>query len=660
MRFRRSLEVLNAAERRRAAFFAAQQPLQMRELGEDGGGLAVNQVPDVEAALPRQMVVTPLHVDGADVPEPEPVLNDPVNLAAPDNVAPIAPVPVAPVVPRQQPPPQPLALDTWTGLTVFVLGVLWRLLIWIVTLACLVYSHPRATVFVAFLIGFVVYDFWTLIAILHRVMVAIRVLIFGSKPLIVSLLEWAWYTPPPPPTPVEQIVQHLGISVETLIVSVAVSFLVGCVVPVVYLLCRRSPQVRVPAATQPEPLETPVTTVAYEPERMVAGSEFMSMPLPAFQVYVQAMVDEVWVNVGCAFRVPAGIVTAHHVIMNTDRLRLVNGKGKSCDVKSSDFDVNTDLGDFALLRELSPVLQGMVTSANFVKVQPPSAMVMATGVGQTSLGLLTPGSHFGMVNYQGSTTRGFSGSAYYLGKNVYGMHLGCGSLNFGYSGSFLKAVLTREEASEDYYLSKLSRGMQHQLQINPSDPDEVIVHMGGAYLKLDKADYDRAMDALDQAADERRFGDAWRADDHDRKAASALRKAAHRSYGKQAGGKLVRMEGGLDLAPPVDFNDSENFLAPPAPACSCQGGATKKIRNVAAPSKDPVPIATTSQSPQPGSQQDTTPRRPEPVQKSDLSLSTLETSLTSALRNPKQKRISLKIFREVLQKVNEQQQSSTL
>lgn len=300
----------------------------------------------------------------------------------------------------------------------------------------------------------------------------------------------------------------------------------------------------------------------------------MNVRGPSHSVGIQAKIDGVWTNIGCGFRVSYGIVSAWHVLMNTSVVRLVTPDGSTFEIQTSSFEVLENVGDIAILRVLDPALQGKVTCGKLTKANQGKCMVMCTAQGRTSIGQLSlMGDVFGQVEYTGSTTKGFSGSPYYLNNVIHGMHLGSTNMNVGYDAAYLNVVLApRGEASEDYYLSKLSKGQQHQLQINPSDPDEVIVQMGGRYIKMDRVDYEAAMERYDQAADERAFGDAHRASAYDKAAISAMRKAEHKSYGKQAGGRLVRREGGIDAAPRIDFDDSENYERPSAAACSSTGG----------------------------------------------------------------------------------------
>ena len=93
---------------------------------------------------------------------------------------------------------------------------------------------------------------------------------------------------------------------------------------------------------------------------------------------------------------------------------------------------------------------------------------------------------FGSVVYHGSTKGGFSGSAYIAGKQLVGIHLGGGVMNYGVAASYVAALLRKHESTAEW-LEKVRRQKGNRLKYQRSkfNPDEAIVFVDGRYHTID-------------------------------------------------------------------------------------------------------------------------------------------------------------------------------
>nr|UGO57291.1 MAG: hypothetical protein 2 [Riboviria sp.] len=279
---------------------------------------------------------------------------------------------------------------------------------------------------------------------------------------------------PIPPPPLEEADFRMywaaaGVTVASLLLNV------------VFLL-------RKPRLVKTHQRQQPFVDVATEfvMERSVDGSNYFHTPMPSFMAQVSVYQDGQWWRSGMAYRVDEGIVTCWHVINTAERVRLSRGDNVT-EYSADDFEHVVELGDVA--RSYRPPIWMSKAKYSKTAVQPGSrVMAMVHNGDMASMGPVSAANDFGQVKYEGSTTKGFSGSPYYMGKTIFGMHLGAMAVNVGYEGAYLGLIL-KTESSDEHYLDLISQGEAHQYRISPGDPDEVMVRIRGRYHYFSSEDY---------------------------------------------------------------------------------------------------------------------------------------------------------------------------
>lgn len=158
------------------------------------------------------------------------------------------------------------------------------------------------------------------------------------------------------------------------------------------------------------------------------------------------------------------LYTALHVLGNSKFLRLKTRAGYT-DVESSIF---AEVGSDVAVAHHTPEMQvlglskaKLMTRSLDTTISPTGAsgmFVMINSRGQMSMGSLKIASCVGMVEYSGSTTKGYSGSAYYSGNMIYGMHVGHQGVNLGFaSGTLVMFARRTQESSPDYIIKQIEK-----------------------------------------------------------------------------------------------------------------------------------------------------------------------------------------------------------
>lgn len=238
-----------------------------------------------------------------------------------------------------------------------------------------------------------------------------------------------------------------------------------------------------------------IGAVFYIPEAVKPGSRFEKVQVePGFVAEVHCFrVDVGWYRAGTGFRLDDYFYTAAHCLEGVDDVQ-IRKNGKSFNVSPQDF-VLKDM-DIAILQH--KVAFGMIglTTAKAAQVSE-NSIVQATN-GQTySIGLLKTSPALGYVEYEGSTIPGYSGSPYYMGKQVWGMHVGAGATNLGISVEMCKAAMRsafqphykKEETAE--WLSQLfkRKNFKPKYGISPFNPDEVFVQLAHGQVVMDRDEF---------------------------------------------------------------------------------------------------------------------------------------------------------------------------
>lgn len=229
----------------------------------------------------------------------------------------------------------------------------------------------------------------------------------------------------------------------------------------------------------------------YVPERMVAGSTFTPGKLQPFMFWVDVYEDSAWYQKGLGFRVAEGCFTALHVVYGGEKLRFRNVDFS----KEVSFDQGKLIeGDAMLFPEECAPMGTTRATLSRIPIIDFQQMVQITNGTQMSVGPLQDSQLFGTVYYRGSTVGGFSGAPYFSGKTIYGMHTGSEAFNCGYEAAYLRALLKRNEDSDEYFLSKLKLGHRFRHRISPYDPSEVMIKTKNGYYTMDWNEYQRAAD----------------------------------------------------------------------------------------------------------------------------------------------------------------------
>lgn len=301
--------------------------------------------------------------------------------------------------------------------------------------------------------------------------------IFLSIPLVRDL----FIGPPPPPAPIEKAYPLLD---QSLLVLLEVMFgVVLCMgVTILYLLNRK------PKVLRPRNLWDESAAFVFESYR--EGSAYFNTPLPAFAAVVEIFRSGSWYPAGICYRTGQGVLTCSHVVNGAERIRLSNGPNVS-EFAGEVFEHQEDLGDVALARiEVTWMKKAKVAKSGLSAGD--RMMVMVHNGVNASMGPLSSDDVFGMVKYEGSTARGFSGSPYYMGNTVFGMHVGAGKVNLGYESGYLELSL-QNESSEDYFLNIVRSGAKHKIRRSPFDPDEIMIKVRGRYVIVDEEEYYEAL-----------------------------------------------------------------------------------------------------------------------------------------------------------------------
>lgn len=233
-------------------------------------------------------------------------------------------------------------------------------------------------------------------------------------------------------------------------------------------------------------------------EGVRASSAFVTAPPPDF-------IGEVWVKFSrfgpskreaTIFRVGEYLYTADHVFRGVDRAWVkFNGKFLELDLSTGQ-QIDTDIRRFPY-QPLSALQMG---AGKFSKTFC-SQIVNVHNGDVTSMGKVTLGDSVGMVDYDGSTLPSFSGSPYYLGRTVFGVHVGSGMLNVGVDGSMLNSLISYYRPESDSFttdyqeqLADEFRKHKGQVQYRRTANDYYVVKVGGKYYTYGEEEFEAAQE----------------------------------------------------------------------------------------------------------------------------------------------------------------------
>lgn len=209
-------------------------------------------------------------------------------------------------------------------------------------------------------------------------------------------------------------------------------------------------------------------------ECVVAGSTEHSMLEPRFSCrigYTNSQGDKIMVGWGTRVDYAQGsyLVTAQHCL-TLDRPMWMR-KGKEClplDLKEA-APIANDLAVIPV--PTKSFVQLAMTKARFGLVPPRGVTASVMGLeGKGTTGTVEPlyktqNGYFGWVRYLGTTMRGYSGSPYFSGNMVYGIHTTGGMFNGGINAMYLHVL------SKIHLDAGLEEESPHKLRRWLDDPD---------------------------------------------------------------------------------------------------------------------------------------------------------------------------------------------
>lgn len=177
-----------------------------------------------------------------------------------------------------------------------------------------------------------------------------------------------------------------------------------------------------------------------------------------------SILDKEGTFIGYGIRFEAGLVLPHHVWQCARGGFLIGPTGKQVGLEGKLTMISTDLAIVDIPNKSWSTLGVKVAKpipvAGNTFSEASGNPLLDDGIvqlqGHRSFGYLEPAS-FGMLHYGGSTRRGMSGCGYYVGDKLAGLHIGGGLVNHGYAASYIQAITSHGEATEDYLLDLVKR-----------------------------------------------------------------------------------------------------------------------------------------------------------------------------------------------------------
>nr|UGO57251.1 MAG: hypothetical protein 1 [Riboviria sp.] len=230
-------------------------------------------------------------------------------------------------------------------------------------------------------------------------------------------------------------------------------------------------------------------------ERSMEGSNALHSPNPGF-------ILEVWVQhaggkkfrAGTAFRVEGFIFTATHVVVGADRVWFRFGNEER-EVTEKPTQIDLDVARYSY----EPFSSWQLGSGKLAPRFTNQFCKVHNGDFET-YGRLTKSLVVGMVEYTGTTLPSFSGAPYFVGRTVYGIHMGAGVVNQGYDAAFIRVLLSsipkKESAGEGFtsdpqelYEEMMRSGKE--LEYRHMSNDYYVVRIGDAYQTYDEEEFER-------------------------------------------------------------------------------------------------------------------------------------------------------------------------
>nr|QYC92634.1 ORF1 [Rhodnius prolixus virus 5] len=241
----------------------------------------------------------------------------------------------------------------------------------------------------------------------------------------------------------------------------------------------------------------------FEFESMRPGSQLLeTTEMPTFQGEIQIYIADLgWIKSGQCFVAEGYLYTAAHVLRHADKIRVLRA-GLCIDFNPQDFTITECDVAYMPAHQVSKLGFSYAKFGELGRVN----MVSVTNGQYTTIGGVSSHDDLLFVEYTGSTTRGFSGAPYFMGKTVWGMHTGAANVNMGLAPLTLQTavktkVYTPEATAE--FLMKLFRrkNFKPNFKVSPFDPSELFVDIGHKSVLMDRAEFFRIYGDATEAGD---------------------------------------------------------------------------------------------------------------------------------------------------------------
>lgn len=237
----------------------------------------------------------------------------------------------------------------------------------------------------------------------------------------------------------------------------------------------------------------------YVAESVREGSEENNYTVPKSQCGI-VFVDTAGNHVlhGNAVRFPHDYLVAPDHVLTDDGNKWAKGKQGTVDLKDKErVQLDADLVAIKLTEQEFSRIGLSTPSIGCVPSRTALAKVVNYGGKGTTAQLRQNPKIFGMLIYEGTTQKGYSGAAYTGGSYVQGVHAHGGRLNGGYAASYIMALLNmhdkrRPEDTPDYLKQLWEEG--HNLRLKKYGLDEYMVvdEDTGRYDVFERVDLERA------------------------------------------------------------------------------------------------------------------------------------------------------------------------
>lgn len=259
------------------------------------------------------------------------------------------------------------------------------------------------------------------------------------------------------------------------------------------------------------------TCGGYAPESVVEGSMERSIMEPRCMVKLAFRNDAgEYVLTGWGYRADYNeqpyIITAQHCLDLNRKMYLRKGEVVQ-DLDLSEFHVlGVDAVAVKIPKKAASVLGLQKAKLGLLNLEGQAVSVLGlTGRGTTGLLTRIPRSrvgHLGAVRYSGTTMAGYSGSAYFSGNTVYGIHTCGGNYNGGLNSMFLHVMskIATDDKSVDEspaLVDKWYDDPNTEVEIE-WEGDVAILTDGSKYVRLTKEQYERAQNRYEENLERQR------------------------------------------------------------------------------------------------------------------------------------------------------------